>query len=282
MIQIQLTQGQVATIDDVDGDLAAFQWFAQKSRKTFYACRRLPRSNGKQPAERLHRVIARRMGIIGNPDHKDRDGLNNRRDNLRQASDGQNNANQDLRADSTSGLKGVCFHEAAGKWRARIAVNGKRRSLGLFDEAIEAAKAYDAAALAAFGEFAVLNFPQARPAADSFFGIDLQVADPRLAGTFIDCSGGSLTPEIVEDAFQRIINAPPPIPCGMEGNPHLVHPRPAGEITYCIQCGYMAVLMEEGGYRKLNAEEQQKVDDAFKRALEWGLSGRKRRKRRSL
>jgi len=53
----------------------------------------------------------------------------------------------------------VSWHRAAGKWFARLGVSGERRSLGFFDDPIEAAKAYDLAAFAAWGEFAVLNFP---------------------------------------------------------------------------------------------------------------------------
>jgi hypothetical protein len=159
-VDIPLSQGQVATIDDVDADLASLNWSARngKREKTVYAQRRARRSDGRWTIECIHQVIARRMGIVGPPDHKDRNGLNNRRDNLRPATKGQNGANRPLPSNNVSGYKGVSFHKATGRWRAYITVEGKKRHLGLFADPIDAAKAYDAAALAAFKEFAFLNF----------------------------------------------------------------------------------------------------------------------------
>jgi hypothetical protein len=160
-VEIPLSQGQVTVIDDIDADLAGLGWYAHKGkqRKTFYACRKIVKGDGRRTAVRLHQVIARRMGIIGAPDHIDRNGLNNRRDNLRPDPHGQGNANRTRFANNTSGLKGVCWHRQLAKWRAQIKVAGKQRHLGLFADPIEAAKAYDRAALEAFGEFAVLNYP---------------------------------------------------------------------------------------------------------------------------
>lgn len=160
-MDIQLTQGQFTTIDVVDADLAGLGWYAQKGHRTFYADRKLPSVDGKQKTERIHQVIARRMGIVGPPDHIDRDGLNNRRGNLRPDPDRHNSANQRRRSDNTSGYKGVSFREDKGRWRTQIKVGGKVFHLGYYTDEIEAAEAYDRAALAAFGEFALLNFPAA-------------------------------------------------------------------------------------------------------------------------
>jgi len=118
--------------------------------------------------------------------------------------------------------------------------------------------------------------------ADSFFGLDLQVGDPRPNGMLIDCTGGSLTPEILDEAFQRIVNAPPPIPCGCKGNPHLVRPRPVGEITFCIQCGYLCTQAEDGSYRDLNEPENKLMYEAFKSLMEKSKRRRGKRKTRSL
>lgn len=158
-MEIQLSQNKVAVVDEGDADLATPGWRALRRKRTYYAQRNVRKPDGARTTERLHQVIARRMGIVGPPDHKDQNGLNNRRDNLRPADKGQNSANVGRRADNTSGYKGVGWHRPSGKWSARIAVDGKRRHLGRFADPIEAAKAYDRAALVAFGEFAVLNFP---------------------------------------------------------------------------------------------------------------------------
>lgn len=94
-------------------------------------------------------------------DHINGDGLDNRRSNLREANAAQNAANAGLRSDSVSGFKGVYPNTAGGlPWKAEIRANGKRRYLGIFGDPATAARAYDAAAREAFGEFARLNFPQ--------------------------------------------------------------------------------------------------------------------------
>jgi hypothetical protein len=108
--------------------------------------------------EYIHRVI---MGANpGDPhiDHKDRNVLNNCRLNLRFASPTQNNANQRSRIGSTSKFKGVTWDKATGRWRAVIQIDKHVIGLGRFVSEILAARAYDQAALEAWGEFALLNF----------------------------------------------------------------------------------------------------------------------------
>ncbi len=91
-------------------------------------------------------------------DHKDLNPSNNRIDNLRIATHQQNCLNRSLRSDSQTGFKGVkrCPY---GKFMVRIMIGEKRKYLGLYDQAEEAAKVYDAAARIHHGEFARLNFP---------------------------------------------------------------------------------------------------------------------------
>ena len=104
--------------------------------------------------------------IIGVPygvqvDHIDHDGLNNTRGNLRLATHSQNNANRP-RIWSSSGCRGVTIitKKRMGKlFIAKITRQNRHQHLGRFECPIEAAKAYDAAAIKAFGEFAILNFP---------------------------------------------------------------------------------------------------------------------------
>lgn len=87
-------------------------------------------------------------------DHWDRDGLNNRWANLRSATVSQNLQNSGIRADNTSGFKGVSWSSSRGKWVAQISIYGKRTPLGRYFIKDEAIAAYRAAAERHFGEFA--------------------------------------------------------------------------------------------------------------------------------
>ena len=110
----------------------------------------------------LHRLIMEKMldrKINKNErvDHINRDGADNRRSNLRLCSCQQNAFNQGVRKNNTSGYKGVTFKQKNNKWFAAISPNGKRISLGSFDDKENAASAYNQAAIKYFGEFAYLN-----------------------------------------------------------------------------------------------------------------------------
>lgn len=94
-------------------------------------------------------------------DHKNLNTSDDRWQNLRLATHGQNHANAPVRKNNTSGYKGVCFLKKRRRWAASIAPNRKHIRLGQFPTAEEAARAYDAAAIKYFGEFARLNFPLA-------------------------------------------------------------------------------------------------------------------------
>lgn len=108
----------------------------------------------------LHRLVAGASGRVF-VDHINGNTLDNRRENLRLCSNQQNQWNSRRRSDNTTGFKGVCdSRRVANPFAARIKVQGKTRFLGMFPTAISAAKAYDAAAIEAFGEFANVNFPR--------------------------------------------------------------------------------------------------------------------------
>lgn len=103
-----------------------------------------------------HLVLPPKLGFV--PDHKDGDGLNNRRSNLRYATVSQNAQNKrKQRGKYTSRYKGVYFYKSNGRWRAHIEHLGRKMSLGYFPTEIEAAIAYNTAAQELFGEFARLN-----------------------------------------------------------------------------------------------------------------------------
>lgn len=92
-------------------------------------------------------------------DHKDRDALNNKWSNLRQATKSSNAWNsRKTKHVSSSGFLGVSKDKDSGRWFARIRTNGPSRYLGVFDTPEEAALAYDNAARELHGEFAEVNF----------------------------------------------------------------------------------------------------------------------------
>jgi hypothetical protein len=92
-------------------------------------------------------------------DHKDRNGLNNSRTNLRAATMSQNSCNRKKKKGCSSKYRGVHIHKRSGKWMVTIKSENKRIFLGMFDNEIDAARAYDEAAKIYHGEFASLNFP---------------------------------------------------------------------------------------------------------------------------
>ena len=148
--------GRVALVDDEDYDrLAAIPWqvFRDKYHRTEYAkC-----TSGPLKSKFMHRII---LGLPSYAiDHRDGNGLNNQRHNLRCATNQQNQFNASLRRDSSTGFKGVHKREN-GRFTARVRVSGRLISAGVFDTPEEAARAYDRKALEVGGEYARLNFPK--------------------------------------------------------------------------------------------------------------------------
>ena len=159
MRKIPLSNGMVALIDDADYEsVSRHRWHAERRRNTWYARASI---NGKKLY--MHRFIMNPSADV-KIDHKDREGLNCQRSNLRSASISKNLFNQSRRKTHAgrpclSEYKGVSFFVPGRNWRAYIGLNGKSLALGCYKNEIDAARAYDAAARFYFGEFACTNFP---------------------------------------------------------------------------------------------------------------------------
>lgn len=165
MRKIGLTRGLVALVDDDDYErVSSCNWQANPSYSKsgrflgYYAVAR--DADGRTIY--MHREI---LGVQPGQlvDHADKDGLNNTRANLRPCTQSLNNANAAMKV-ARSGYRGVYPSTRGQRWRARIQVDGKFWSLGSFATPADAGRAYDEAALKAFGVFATLNFPARRAA----------------------------------------------------------------------------------------------------------------------
>jgi len=155
MQEIQLSNGGVAIIDDVDIDkVTGHTW---RRDKEGYATTMITLQKGKHRPQRLHRVIMECVPGDGKiVDHCNFDRLDCRKENLRMATKRQNQQHQRGNAGSVSCYKGVSKCTTSGRWRARIG----SRHIGSYRSEIDAAHAYDQQAILEHGEFAYLNFPQ--------------------------------------------------------------------------------------------------------------------------
>lgn len=150
---MRLTKGQFAVVDsDMFDELNAYRW---KFSTNGYAVRNewIEGAGGKYRVISMHRVIMRVDDADHEVDHRDRNRLNNFRDNLRITSCFGNNQNASKRKDNTSGVKGVSFSNQRGKWQAYINANKKTYNLGFFDQKEDAISARLAKAKELHGEF---------------------------------------------------------------------------------------------------------------------------------
>jgi hypothetical protein len=156
MKEIPLSRGMVALIDDEDFErISQFNWHAHLSMGKFYAQRKI-KVNKKTIGIYMHKEIIQatdRKRI----DHRDGNGLNNQRYNLRECTAQENMQNRPVQKNNKSGLKGVSWHKGEGKWRSVIETSGKHKHLGYFPTKELAAAAYNNAAQKYFGEFARIN-----------------------------------------------------------------------------------------------------------------------------
>lgn len=172
---IPLSRGFFAQVDDEDYDyLMQWKWYAhthtKHSENLTYAIRNIPAIEsytGKRTAIKMHRQIMNVSDKDIHVDHIDHNGLNCQKDNMRLCSNSQNTLNR--KGVGSSKYLGVSLWKGSikykdgsvkhyTKWRAIIRVNGKNKSLGLYDSEECAARAYDKIAADVHKEFANLNF----------------------------------------------------------------------------------------------------------------------------
>ena len=160
----KIAAGRVALVSDRDYRLVSqYRWrvterkFEGRRPDGPYAVTTITK-DGRRTLLQMHSLIT------GYPltDHKNHNGLDNRRSNLRPATNSQNQQNRQPNLRSTSQYKGVHWSTRERRWRATIKHEGTARTLGNFIAEEQAALAYDAAARSLFGEYAVLNFPASR------------------------------------------------------------------------------------------------------------------------
>jgi AP2 domain len=181
MREIELTKNQFALVDDADYErVSQFKWYALETPcGAFYACRTKRLPNGGKTSQLMHRFILGLHSSRRKGDHKDGDGLNNQRNNLRRCSSSQNSRNcRKQRTGRSSRYKGVRWHKRDKVWTAQIQihVSGESKFLGHFEVEEDAARAYDAAARKYFGRFARLNFPKKREASAHSWAMFLEAA----------------------------------------------------------------------------------------------------------
>lgn len=152
--------GRVALVDDEDYELVRqYRWHLYQRAhqpQILYATANIRRPNGRRTMIKMHNFILGYAGV----DHRNGDGLDNQRANLRAATQAQNVHNMRPHAGRSSLFKGVSWDGQRQKWTAQISIGGHQRYLGRFTAEENAARAYDAAAAAAWGSYAWLNFKE--------------------------------------------------------------------------------------------------------------------------
>ena len=140
--------------DEDEGFISQYTWTIKIDKNNLYAITHAHGKNNK--TLRFHRAI---LGITDPNilvDHKDKNGLNNQRDNLRVCTKTGNQGNARKGQRGTSKYKGVYLNNDSGRWMAQLKGKEKRYSRSFITEE-EAALAYNKVALEYFGEFASLN-----------------------------------------------------------------------------------------------------------------------------
>ena len=152
MKEIYLTQGKIALVDNDDYDrINAKKWFYRNG----YAARNGKKVNGVRSKSYSMQSILIECPKNSVIDHINHNKLDNRKSNLRICSERENLINRRISKNNKTGYKGVSLFRK--KYKAQISSNGKFHYLGVFCSEVEAARAYNEAAIELHGEFAVLN-----------------------------------------------------------------------------------------------------------------------------
>jgi len=162
MRELSLTKGKIALVNDEDYYwVSQWNWFAVKISGIWYA-RRSKKKGTLRNCESfeiyLHRVITRCTNKLLTVDHRDHNGLNCQKNNLRVCTKAENNRSSSSQKDSSSKYLGVSYDIQRKKWRAQYMFDGKKILAKRYNSEEEAARAYDIIALEHAGEFANLNF----------------------------------------------------------------------------------------------------------------------------
>ena len=152
---IPLAEGFYAYVDAADYEwLSRWQWHMASGGN--------PARSGKGRTIFMHREIMQPPpGMV--VDHADGNKANNCRFNLRVCTRRENQGNMQKQHGARSRFKGVSYDKRRGKYFAQCEFRGEHRWLGFFDDEVEAARAYDRAAVEECGAFARVNFPQEWP-----------------------------------------------------------------------------------------------------------------------
>lgn len=155
---VALTKGRFALVDEEDFEMVTrYSWYTHESRGGTYARSWTPKPDRK-PLRLHHLVLGLEPGSGQMVEHKNQDGLDCRKENIRLCTESQNRMNTKKKF-GRSKYKGVSWFRG-GKWKAGIRASNQFHFLGYFDDEIEAAKAYDSKCRELHGMFGRYNFPE--------------------------------------------------------------------------------------------------------------------------
>ena len=162
MKKIPLTQGFYATVDDEDFErINRYKWYAYKSNNTIYARRNVRTGSKRQTAIQMHRDV---MGCTAGDkkivDHKNFNGLDNRKENLQVVSINVNIHRRNKQANNHTGYIGLSWKPKKKTWEAWVTINKRKIYCGCHKNPMVAAKMRDKVVLDFYHDNAILNFPK--------------------------------------------------------------------------------------------------------------------------